>query len=77
MPDTRGRDFCKYIYTTFYIAKADVMGRIFFSQLVSKLLKVNGVTLDECILPYNFIIIIPNSQKLGGASSLKCLTSVI
>ena len=58
MPNTRGRDFCKYCYTTFYIAKADVVGRNFFS--VSHQIKVNGITFDEYILPYHFIIIIPN-----------------
>ena len=33
-------------------------GEIFFS--ISQQIKVNGVTLDEYILPYHFIIIIPN-----------------
>ena len=33
-------------------------GEFFFS--ISQQIKVNGVTLDECILPYHFIIIIPN-----------------
>ena len=34
------------------------LGDIFFSS--SQQIKVNGVTLDEYILPYHFIIIIPN-----------------
>ena len=29
-------------------------GEIFFS--ISQQIKVNGVTLDECILPYHFIM---------------------
>ena len=53
MPNTRGRVFCKYFYTTLYIAKADV-GRIFFS--ISQQIKVNGVTLDEYILPYHLVM---------------------
>ena len=53
-----GRDFCKYFYTTFYIAKQMLSGEFFFS--VSQQIKVNGVTLDEYILPYHFIIMIPN-----------------
>ena len=38
--------------------KADVVGRFFVS--ISQQIKVNGVTLDDYILPYHFIIIIPN-----------------
>ena len=36
MPSRRGWVFCNFFYPTLYIAKAHV-GRIFFSQLVSKL----------------------------------------
>ena len=54
VPNTWGRVFCKYFYTL-YIAKADV-GRIFFS--IRQQIKVNGVTLDEYILPYHLIKLI-------------------
>ena len=56
--NTRGWDFCKYFYTMFYIARQMLSGEFFFS--ISQQIKVNGVTLDEYILPYHFNIIIPS-----------------
>ena len=61
MSNRRGRVFCKYFYATLYIAKAHVE-RIFFS--ISQQIKVNGVTLDECFLPY--------TTSLWVESNLEC-----
>ena len=56
MPKTKGCFFLQiFLYNVIDVAKAHV-GRIFFS--ISQQIKVNVVTLDECILPYDFIIIL-------------------
>ena len=54
----QGAGFLEIFLHNVLHCKADVVGRIFFS--ISQHIKVSGVTLDEYILPYHFIIIIPN-----------------
>ena len=52
---TEGVRFFANIFTQRYTLQIKAhVGRIFFS--ISQQIKVNGVTLDECILPYHFIV---------------------
>ena len=76
MPNTRGRDFCKYFYTTFNIAKADVVGRI-FSQWVIKLRLMGSPWTSIFYHTTSLSLFQTDSQKIAGASSLECLTLVL
>ena len=58
MPNTRGGIFGN-IFTQRSTLQGRCRGENFFFS-ISQHIKVNGVTLDEYILPYHFIIIIPN-----------------
>ena len=61
MSNRRGRVFCKY-FTQRYTLQRHMSGEFFFS--ISQQIKVNGVTLDECILPY--------TTSLWVESNLEC-----
>ena len=67
-----GVRFCLQIFfIQRYTLQRHMLGEFFFS--ISQQIKVNGVTLDECILPYHFIM----NLECNLWSSLKWLTSVI
>ena len=56
MPNRRGRVFLQIFYATLYIAvrryKGTYVGQFFIFQF-SQQIKVNGVTLDECIFDFS------------------------
>ena len=76
MPNTTGLDFCKYFYTAFYIARQMSSGEV-FSQLVNKLRLMGTPWTSIFYHTTSLSLFQTDSQKLAGASSLKCLTSVI
>ena len=75
MPNRRGRVFCNYFYAMLqYIAH---IVRIFFSQFVSKLRLMGSPWRSVFYHTTSLSLFQTDSQNLAGASSLKCLTSVI
>ena len=73
----QGAGFLEIFLHNVLHCKADVVGRIFFSQLVNILRLVGSPWTSIFYHTTSLSLFQTDSQKLAGASSLECLTSVI